>query len=118
VVLGVLALSVSSPVIAVGVALSYLLFGVVTVVALTRNLPIDSCGCLGRLETPPGARHLVVIAAAFVGACGQVLEPSASVLERLTEDGAAGALFTLGAAMLAGVAIVLFRAGRRPSTLR
>ena len=118
VVLGVLALSVSSAVIAVGVALSYLLFGVVTIVAVTRNLPIDSCGCLGRLETPPGGRHLVVIAAAFVGAVAQVLDPDASLLERLTEDGVDGVLFALGACMLALVAIALFRAGRRPSTLR
>lgn len=118
VVLGALALAVSSAVLALAVAVSYAGFAVVIVLALVRELPIDSCGCLGRLETPPGGRHLVVVLAALVGALGQVADPTPSLLERLADDAGAGTLFTLGVLMLTGAAVVLFRAGRRPSTLR
>jgi hypothetical protein len=116
--LGVLALSVSSVVIAVGVCISYAGFAGFVAVALTRDVPIDSCGCLGRLETPPGLRHLGVVGVAFFGAAGQVIDPSGSMLERLTEDGAGGVLFTLGVLMLSGLGVTLFRAGRRPSRVR
>jgi hypothetical protein len=116
--LGALALAASSAVLAFAVALSYAAFAGVIVLALVREVPIDSCGCLGRLETPPGGRHLVVVGVALFGAVGQVVDPSPSLLERLGDDPGAGVLFTLGVLMLTGAAVVLFRAGRRPSTLR
>ncbi len=100
------------------VALSYAAFAIFTVVALVRELPIDSCGCLGRLETPPGGRHLVVIGVALAGALAETADPTASMLERLSDDAGSGVLFCLGVLMLTGAAMVLFRAGRRPSTPR
>src|SRR5690242_1350092 len=81
VVVGALALATASRAVAACVALSYVAFAVFTVVALVRELPIDSCGCLGRLETPPGGRHLVVIGVALFGALGETADPSASMLE-------------------------------------
>jgi hypothetical protein len=118
IVVGALALAVTSRAVAACVALSYAGFAIFTVVALVRELPLDSCGCLGRLETPPGARHLVVIGVALAGALGETADPTASMLERLTDDAGAGVLFCLGVLMLTGAAMVLFRAGRRPSTPR
>ena len=118
IVVGALALAVTSRAVAVCVALSYVGFAIFTVVALVRELPIDSCGCLGRLETPPGGRHLVVIGVALAGALGELADPTASMLERLTDDAGSGVLFCLGTLMLTGTAMVLFRAGRRPSTPR
>ncbi len=118
IVVGALALAVTSRAVAACVALSYAGFAIFTVVALVRELPIDSCGCLGRLETPPGARHLVVIGVAFAGALAETADPTASMLERLGDDAGSGVLFCLGVLMLTGAAIVLFRAGRRPSTPR
>jgi hypothetical protein len=118
VVLGGLALATSSELVAVLVVLSYAGFAIVTVVALVRDVPIDSCGCLGRLETPPGLRHLVVIGVALLGAVGQTLDPTAALLERVTDDGGAGVLFGLGVLVLTGLGVAMFRAGRRPSTPR
>lgn len=118
VALGALALAVSGALVALAVAVSYACFALVVVVALVRQLPIDSCGCLGRLETPPGGRHLVAIGVALVGALDQAADPGASTLERLTEDGVGGVVFVVGVLMLAAVGVVLFRAGRRPSTPR
>lgn len=116
--LGALALVVTSRALALGVAVSYTVFAVFTVVALVRETPIDSCGCLGRLETPPSSRHLLVIGVALVGALGEVAWPTPSMLERLGDDGGAGALFALGALMLAAAGVLAFRAGRRPATRR
>lgn len=117
-VLGALALATTSRVVAAGVALSYAIFGIVTVLALVRDVPIDSCGCLGRLETPPGVSHIVVISVAFLGALGAAVRPSAATLERLTDDGIAGVGFGLGVLVLVGAGVALFRAGRRPATQR
>jgi hypothetical protein len=112
--LGALALSVSSPVVAALVAVSYAVFFGVTVLALVRSLPIDSCGCLGKLETPPSWRHLVVLGVAFLGAVGSTTDTNPSLLERVTEDGAAGV--ALGVLALVGIllAIGVMRIGRRP----
>lgn len=118
IVLGALALATASAMVAACVALSYAVFALVTVVALVRRTPIDSCGCLGRLETPPGARHLLVVGVALAGALGVMARPTASALERLVEDGLAGVGFGLGVLALAGVGVGLFRSGRRPSTQR
>ena len=116
--LGALALAVSNEVIALAVALSYAGFALVIVLALVRELPIDSCGCLGRLETPPGGRHLLVVAVALFGALGQAADPTATLLERLDDDVAHGLLFTFGVLMLTAAAVLLFRVGRRPSMRR
>jgi len=116
--LGALALALSVPVVAVAVAVSYAAFFGVTAVALARRLPIDSCGCLGRLETPPGVRHLVVLAAGALAAFAEVVAPSPAALERLGEGGGAGVLFGLGVALCTGAAVVAFVTGRRPSTPR
>jgi hypothetical protein len=47
-----------------------------------------------------------------------VADPTPAVLERLGERGGAGVLFGLGVALCTGVAVVAFRAGRRPATPR
>lgn len=111
--LGGAALAVSARPVAALVALSYLGFAVVTVLALVRDLPIDSCGCLGRLETPPSWRHLLVVGPVAVGALGATITPRSALLERLG-DGGDGVAFTLVALALAAAAVVAFRTGRRP----
>ncbi|MBM3660204.1 MAG: hypothetical protein FJW95_11995 [Actinobacteria bacterium] len=116
--LGALALAVTNEVIALAVALSYAGFALVIVTALVRGLPIDSCGCLGRLETPPGGRHLLVVGVALLGALGEAAEPTASLIERIGDDPADGLLFAFGVLMLTGAAVLLFRVGRRPSVRR
>ena len=112
-VLGGAALAVSAWWTAALVALSFLGFTAFTALALVRRLPIDSCGCLGRLETPPSWRHLVVLVACAGGAAIAVAAPGPALLERLG-DGAGGAAFTLAAVALTAGAVALLRAGRRP----
>jgi hypothetical protein len=66
-VIGIAAIVTGAAVPALLVAASYLAFTVFVAVALHRHLPIGSCGCFGKIETPPSAVHLVVnVAAAAV----------------------------------------------------
>lgn len=113
-VCGGVALAVSAWWVAALVAVSYVGFAGVTVLALARHLPIDSCGCLGRLETPPSWRHLLVLGGAAAGALGAAVAPRPAVLERLG-DGAGGVAFALAALALAAGAVGLMRIGRRPT---
>jgi hypothetical protein len=59
-----------------------------------------------------------VLAAGVLAAFADVADPTPAVLERLGERGGAGVLFGLGVALCTGVAVVAFRAGRRPATPR
>ena len=60
VVIGVAAIATGAPVAAALVALSYALFTAFVVVALVRRLPIGSCGCFGKVDTPPSIVHVVL----------------------------------------------------------
>ncbi|MCU4183200.1 hypothetical protein K6U06_02420 [Acidiferrimicrobium sp. IK] len=57
---GVAALVAPGPVPALLVALSFAGFAVFVAVALRRRLPLASCGCFGRPDTPPSWAHVVV----------------------------------------------------------
>lgn len=50
------------------VALVYAGFAIFVALALSRRLPIASCGCFGKADTPPTASHLLVNIAAVGGA--------------------------------------------------
>jgi hypothetical protein len=63
VVIGVGALATGDAVFAAMVAASYALFAGFVVVALRSNAPISSCGCFGKVDTPPSPVHVVVDAA-------------------------------------------------------
>ena len=60
VVIGIGALVVGGPVFAALVALSYLAFAGFVVLALRSGSPISSCGCFGKVDTPPSAVHVVI----------------------------------------------------------
>jgi methylamine utilization protein MauE len=113
--LGTLALSVSGAIIAALVALSYAVFLVIVVLALVRRAPIDSCGCLGRLDTPPSWRHVVVLGLALLGAVGAMSDPDPSLLERITGDGAGGVALLVLVVVGILIAIGVLRMGRQPS---
>ena len=49
-----------APALAIGVGGSYLLFSAFVVIARARRLPIGSCGCFGRVDTPPSWLHVAV----------------------------------------------------------
>jgi hypothetical protein len=113
VILGMLAWSVSSRVLTALVALSFAAFFGVTVLALVRKVPIDSCGCLGRLETPPSWRHLVVLGLGFLGALGVTINPRPALFERI-DDGPAGVALAVLVVVGLLIAIGVMRIGRRP----
>ncbi len=71
----------------------YAAFAGFVVLALARSLPIQSCGCFGRADTPPSMTHLVVN---LIFALGGVLaiavgaDPPLSIVE---SDGFLGLAF-------------------------
>jgi hypothetical protein len=75
-IIGTAALLVGGPVLCALVALSYLAFAGFVLVALRTGAPISSCGCFGKVDTPPSVVHVVLdlafagvaAGAAFVGA--------------------------------------------------
>jgi hypothetical protein len=78
VLIAVAALIAPGPVPAVLVALSYAAFATFIGVALRRRLPLASCGCFGRPDTPPSWAHVAVNVAAAGSALGWALTSSAS----------------------------------------
>jgi hypothetical protein len=73
-VVGLGALLTGGPVFAVLLALSYLGFAAFVAVALRRGAPISSCGCFGKVDTPPSAVHVVLdLVAAVVAATAAVV---------------------------------------------
>ena len=65
-VVGVAALLVGGPLLCALVAASYLVFAGFVVAALHSDAPISSCGCFGKVDTPPSVVH-VVLDLAFAG---------------------------------------------------
>ena len=49
---------------AAAVSLSYVAFTLFVVLALSRGAMVGSCGCFGKLDTPPSTVHVVVNATA------------------------------------------------------
>jgi len=113
-VLGGVALAVSDRIVAALVALSYLVFALVIGIACFRRVPIDSCGCLGRMETPPSWRHLAVVGVVASGAAAEVFNPHASLLERLTDGSVQGIGVAVATGALTWAAVVVMRMGRKP----
>lgn len=63
-VLAIAAAITGAPALVFGVAASYLAFTLFVVVALARRLPIGTCGCFGKLDSPPSWTHVGVNLAA------------------------------------------------------
>lgn len=95
-VVAVAAALTGAPVLAAVVGLSYLAFTGFVVVALARKVPIGSCGCFGRIDTPPSPLHVVLDLGAVVAAGGA-----------MTAGGAAGLVDGFGDLPLAGLPFLL-----------
>lgn len=59
-------------------------------VALQRNLPVQSCGCFGRGDTPPSALHVVVNLAAAAGTVAFTATGAPSLVDTLRDQPLAG----------------------------
>jgi hypothetical protein len=68
VAIAVVALVVAGPWPGAAVAASYVGFTAFVAVALARRLPLATCGCFGRADTPPSLTHVAVDGVAAVAA--------------------------------------------------
>lgn len=94
-VIGVAALLTGSPALVALVAVSYLAFAVFVIVALRSGKPIASCGCFGKVDTPPSVVH-VVIDLGFAGvAAAAVVVGEVALPDVLSEQPLAGVPFVL-----------------------
>lgn len=75
VVLGLAAVSLSRPMILAVLAIAYLGFAAFSIAAIFAKTPLRSCGCFGKVDTPPSWVHvgvnLVLAGAAVVAAFGR-----------------------------------------------
>jgi hypothetical protein len=121
--LGAVAILFPRPAIAALVALSYLVFVAVVTYARWRGGPLATCGCFGRLDTPPTALHLVLnlvlaAAATAVAICGS---PGSTLGQQLVHQPWAGFPLVFASAVgvwlsaLALSALAALTAARRSS---
>jgi hypothetical protein len=61
------------------VAASYLAFTAFVVYALVRDLPISSCGCFGKADTPPSRLHVVFNLLAVAASLVVVADPPVAI---------------------------------------
>ena len=93
--IGLWALALGDRTSAILVALSYLAFSVFVVVALARHAPIASCGCFGRLDTPPSTLHVILDLGALLAAVAVAFEPGVGLSRVLRDQPLAGGPFLL-----------------------
>jgi hypothetical protein len=68
----------------------YLGFAVFVAVALRRSVPLASCGCLGKPDTPPTPAHLLVNVLFTAVALGVAIDPYGPTADLLGDQPAAG----------------------------
>ena len=77
------------------VAASYLVFAAFVTLALTRDLPISTCGCFGKVDTPPSLVHVGVDAVAAIAGLAVVIDPGVAIGDVIDRQPLAGAPFLL-----------------------
>jgi hypothetical protein len=110
VLIGVVAIVTGAPVAAALVALSYALFTAFVIFALVRHLPIGSCGCFGKVDTPPSVVHVVLNVGAIVAATAVAVRGGGGVGDVLADQELLGLpflLFVATATYLAFLALTL-----------
>src|SRR5262245_11224695 len=97
------------------VAASYLAFGLFVVGALRAGLPLSSCGCFGKVDTPPTVVHVVIDFAAAVVATSVALGGDTALPDVLSDQPLAGAPFVLLVAI--GVYLTFLALTALPKTM-
>jgi hypothetical protein len=117
VVIAVGALVTGATVLAFVVALSYAAFAVVVMLALDAGTPISSCGCLGRIETPPSWVHVGIdlVAAGVAAAAALAADAQIALPDVLERQPLAGVPFLLLVGV--GVALVFLAFTALPKTM-
>jgi Methylamine utilisation protein MauE len=94
-VIGVGALLTGGPVLAALVAASYLAFAGFVLIALRTGAPISSCGCFGKVDTPPSVVHVVIDLAAAAVAIGAAVVGDVALPDVLGDQPLLGIPFLL-----------------------
>ncbi len=110
------ALATGSAALAFVVAVSYAAFAVFVAAALRAGSPVSSCGCLGKLDTPPHLLHVALNAAGAVVALVATIDGGIALRDVLDAQPGAGIPFlfltAVGVALTSAVMSVLPRALR------
>jgi hypothetical protein len=115
-VIGAAAVLVGGPVLCALVALSYLAFAGFVVVALRSGAPISSCGCFGKVDTPPSVVH-VVLDLAFAGvAAAAAFTGDVALPDVLADQPLAGVPFVL--LLVIGCSLVFLAFTALPKTMQ
>jgi hypothetical protein len=109
-VLGVVALVVASTLTAALVGASYVIFFVFVAIAMIRRLPIASCGCFGRADSPPSFVHLGINAGAVVATVVVAIDPGlapSDLVRHEVLDGVAYAVLVIVGIAAAALAVTI-----------
>jgi hypothetical protein len=77
------------------VAASYALFTMFVAIALLRRLPVGSCGCFGKIDTPASWLHVVINACATGVATAVAIAGGDSLAAILRDQPASGVPFVI-----------------------
>lgn len=80
---GVAAVALGTAAVSAAVGLLYVGFTGFVVNALVRDLPVASCGCFGRQDTPPTWIHVVVTTVGVLAAVAATVDPPGAVGDAL-----------------------------------
>jgi hypothetical protein len=109
IVVGLGALFIGGPVFVALVAVSYLAFTVFVVQALRAGTPISSCGCFGKVDTPPSRVHVVIDGAVAIAAAAvAVVGTDVSLPAILPEQPLLGVPFVMLVVIGAGLVFLAF----------
>jgi hypothetical protein len=99
------------------VAASYIAFAVIVAIALRSGKPISSCGCLGKIDTPPSLVHVAVDVVCAGVAAGAAVAATAEIAlpDVLADQPLLGIPFLLLVAV--GTGLVLLSLTALPKTL-
>jgi hypothetical protein len=102
---GAAALALTSAIVPAVVALLYSGFALFVVIAIVRQLPLQSCGCFGKSDTPPGWLHVGVNLSAATAALVITARGGADLFGLLSAQPGAGIPYVgflgIGAALVA-----------------
>ena len=108
------ALLVDLRVVPLVLAATYLAFACFVGYALLRDIPIQSCGCFGRVDTPPTTTHIAMNLTFAVA--GVVASDAPRLIDRILE--APGAGFGFLTMTLIGAYLTYLMLAELPATLR
>jgi len=100
------------------VAASYVIFAGFVWSARRRRLPIASCGCFGRVDTPPSAIHLALNGVAALAAGMALAEGATGFADVLTSQPLGGVPYTLMLVLGSWLAFLALTSLPRLLTLR